>query len=90
MTNLALPSGEPGSIIAAYGLDPSQTALATMIAQRATPLLRAVSDLGPERVQYIPGPVPRRRLGEPIYWTCWSLDGRRASDRTMLAAAQEG
>lgn len=53
-----------------------------------TPMLAAIKDLGPERVQYLSDPTPfhmRGRHGAPV---SWALDGARATDQEILAAAE--
>lgn len=55
-----------------------------------TPMLVAIKKLGPERVQFSPGRVPREggaTTGQPVLWT---LDGRRATYGGLLRASGMG
>lgn len=65
--------------------------IAAVILSGGLPMLRAVRSLGPERVRWIGGPAPNcNDRSQERSLTCWALDGKRATQAELRAAAGGG
>lgn len=65
------------------GTIPSNIAMA--LKANETDLIRAINKLGPGRVSWAGTPTMAEANG--IEWTCWNLDGKRASYSDIYQAA---